>query len=149
MTPDEQLVEALHLNNLVSARHELEAGTDPDTRIDGYPLLCTAASQASPAAVKPLLQYAPHPQSGDSHGRMTPVLFAAISGREAAPEVLRILGGAGAEINETTPEGTTVLDMAVRIGHIPSIVAIRLLRDRGSHASQAVAERFADRYQVR
>jgi ankyrin repeat protein len=143
MTLDEQLIEAFESGNLGSAQTTLVAGANPDTQIDGYPLLCTAASQANVDAVKLLLQHGATPDLGDAHGRMTPVMFAALSGRDHAPEIIRALHAAGADLNATTPPGVTALDMAVRIGHESTIAAIHRLGGKGSHASQAIAQRLA------
>lgn len=149
MTPGEQLIGAFESNNLESARFALESGANPDTRIDGYPLLCTAASQTNIDAVRLLLQHGATPDLGDTHGHMTPVMYAALSGRDRAPEVIAALHDAGANLNLATPKGQTALDMAVRIGYKPAFVALHGLEGRGSHASLAIAERLATHHQER
>lgn len=80
MTLDEQLIEAFESGNLGSSQTALVAGANPDTQSDGYLLLCTAASQANIDAVNLLLKHGATPDLRDAHGRMTPVMFAALSG---------------------------------------------------------------------
>lgn len=149
MTLDEQLIKAFESGNLGSAQTTLVAGANPDTQIDGYPLLCTAASQANIDAVKLLLQHGATPDLGDTHGRMTPVMFAALPGRDHASDIIRALHDAGADLNMATPQGITALDTAVRLEHKPAIIALHRLGGKGSHASQAIAERLATHHRER
>ena len=66
-----------------------------------------------------------------SKGGFTPLLFAA---QQGDAESVRILLGAGADVNEATPEGSTALIRAAANGHV---AAVKLLLEKGADASAA------------
>ena len=93
----------------------LDAGTDPNAKVDGIsPLMLAARDNSSQKAIKSLIDAGAHLDMQDPQGR-TALMYAA-----GNPDAFRTLIAAGARTDIADNNGKTALDYAVEAGAVSS-----------------------------
>ena len=122
------LMTAARNGNVAAVKALLAAGADANAkeRWKGQTALMWAAAQNNAAAVKALIDAGADTRARTRSGAFTPYLFAVRGGQIAAAETLL---DAGVDVNETLPDGTSALILAVINAHYELAA---FLLDRGA-----------------
>jgi ankyrin repeat protein len=141
--PDDILRSAWTENDTADVIASLQAGSDPELRLQGVSLLTAASTLGRGQIVHALLMAGADPNRRSGDNGQTALM--ALAGTDALPAhdgILRELLARGAEMEAQDASGHTALDLAVRIGNLRSATSLIALGARMSHETKVKFSRL-------